>query len=126
MTLVSGRLVLSIALVLTAVSLVPASSCLDSRIDYDTSTLEKIVRSPERVLEDEDAFWQDEKAQIYTTAWAKNVGLTISRKKWRGQIEEFAELTEEQRTRMWIASAILVPLLIVVVLAFWRRLRVAG
>jgi hypothetical protein len=109
MRLASRRLALSIALPLTVASLVPVpsssaedtptASCADSRIVYDTSTLEKIVRPPERVLENEEGFWQNEKAQIYTTAWADNVGFAISREKWRRQIAAFADLTEDQRAR---------------------------
>jgi hypothetical protein len=78
---------------------IPEAACVDSRIDYDTSTLEKIIHTPEQVLRDEQGFWRDEKAQVYTEAWARNVNVTISREKWRRQVASLAEMTDEQQSR---------------------------
>lgn len=66
-------------------------ACPDSRIEFDTATLEKIVREPQAVLADEEGFWENEAAQRYTRAWADNVGVRISYGKWRKQIAAFGE-----------------------------------
>jgi len=66
-------------------------ACSASSIEFDTATLEKIVREPETVLADEEGFWENEEAQRYTRAWADNVGVRISRRKWRKQIAALSE-----------------------------------
>jgi hypothetical protein len=72
-------------------------TCLDSTLTFETSALERIVREPDRVLEDEDSFWEEEPAQKFTTAWATNNGFTLGHKKWRSKLSRFAELDEAQR-----------------------------
>jgi hypothetical protein len=86
------------------------SSCLDSTLTFEASALERIVREPDRVLEGEDPFWEEEPAQQYTAAWAANNGFTISRKTWRDNLTRFAELSEASRLDsplMQMAQAIL-------------------
>ncbi len=76
-----------------------AKSCLESEIVFETGTLEKIVRQPQEVLENEERFWADEKPQIYTRAWAEGVNATISYDRWRSQIRQLAELSPAERGR---------------------------
>jgi hypothetical protein len=73
------------------------AGCLDSTITFDTSALEKIVRHPQEVLDNADAFWRDEKAQVYTTMWARDVNYDFSRVAWRQAIEQIAALGPDER-----------------------------
>jgi hypothetical protein len=74
-----------------------SNTCLDSVLKFETSALERIVREPESVLENEDLFWEEEPAQKYTTVWADNNGFTIDRNKWRKQLSGFAGMNEGER-----------------------------
>lgn len=71
--------------------------CQESRIIIDTSTLERIIYDPETILENEDAFWEEEKPQKYTKLWAEAVGYTIQFDEWREQIRDWAEMTPGER-----------------------------
>jgi hypothetical protein len=71
--------------------------CLGSIITFDTSALEKIVREPRQVLDNADAFWRDEKAQVYTMMWAKDVNYDLSRDAWRRALEKLAALRPDER-----------------------------
>lgn len=71
--------------------------CVNSQVNFDTTTLEKIVQDPEWVLENEDAFWSTYRAQILTSKWAEFVNYDISREKWRSSIKEWLSLSPEVR-----------------------------
>lgn len=73
------------------------SACSESRIEFDTGTLEKIVREPEAVLADEESFWENEEAQRCTRDWADNVGVRISYRKWREQVAALSEQEPVER-----------------------------
>lgn len=73
------------------------AACPDSVLTFDTSALERLVRQPERVLEDEEAFWEGEPAQQYVEAWAEGNGFSVSRERWRALVAEFAQLDETSR-----------------------------
>lgn len=72
-------------------------ACRESNIIIDTSTLEKIVNDPQTILETESEFWEEEKPQKYTKLWADGVGYEIQYDKWRGQMQEWADLPSEER-----------------------------
>ncbi len=71
--------------------------CREAEIVLNTSTLEKIVNDPEGVLENEETFWQEERAQKLTRDWANNIGYEISYEDWREKIGEWAALSLEER-----------------------------
>jgi hypothetical protein len=71
--------------------------CLQPDLPFVTSALERILQNPRGVLEDEENFWKEEKAQVYTQMWADNVGYSISRSRWREEIQELADLSREER-----------------------------
>ncbi len=71
--------------------------CRESTITIDTSTLERIVYEPQAVLDDEIAFWEEEKPQEYTKLWAEAVGYTIPFDEWREQIRGWARLPPAER-----------------------------
>lgn len=74
-----------------------SKNCLKSEILFETGTLEKIVRQPQDVLDNEESFWADEKPQIYTRVWAEGVNAKISYDRWRSQVRELAELRPAER-----------------------------
>jgi hypothetical protein len=73
------------------------AACLDSSLTFETSALERLIREPRAVLEEEEQFWEQEPAQRYTTAWAAGNGFTLARRKWRSRLSRFAELDEAER-----------------------------
>ena len=73
------------------------SFCKDSRIVFNTKTLEKIVHHPEKVLQNEEDFWENERPQKLTKIWAKNVNYEIPFEKIRKQLKEWADLSLEER-----------------------------
>jgi len=72
-------------------------SCKESKIVFNTETLERLVSDPDWVLENEESFWENEKAQRYTRLWAKGVSREISYDEWRRQVREWAGIPSEER-----------------------------
>ena len=71
--------------------------CIESTIEYNTSTLEKIINDPDGILNNEDLFWTEEKSQKLTKIWANNIGYTISFDKWRNDMQDWARTPIEKR-----------------------------
>ena len=81
-----------------------------SEITFDTTTLEKIVSDSQWVLDNEEEFWTTFRAQILTQKWADNVKYDIDREWWRNHMQEWTELSQEERdqhTLMKITQGIL-------------------
>lgn len=81
-----------------------------SEITFDTTTLEKIVSDPQWILDNEEEFWTCYRAQKLTQKWADHVKYEIDRESWRSKIQEWADLTQEERdkhTLMKVANRIL-------------------
>jgi hypothetical protein len=76
-----------------------ATLCLESKIVFETSTLERIVRYPEAVIEEGGAFWQNEKALVYTKAWSEGTKVRINYIRWWSRVGQLKELSEEERSR---------------------------
>lgn len=72
-------------------------NCVGSRVEFDTTTLEKIVKDPQWVLENEEIFWTNYRPQILTRKWAKHVNYEIPYEKWRENIKEWSSLTQRER-----------------------------
>jgi len=73
------------------------NDCTASQVEFDTTTLEKIVEDPDWILENKDVFWADYRAQILTRKWADHVNYDIPYDKWRDHIIEWSSLTQAQR-----------------------------
>lgn len=73
------------------------SICKKSKVALVTKTLEKIVNEPEWILENEEVFWEQERAQKLTKKWADAVNYEIPLDKWRKQVKEWADLPREER-----------------------------
>jgi hypothetical protein len=73
------------------------SRCLSSKITFDTSTLEKIVFNPNSILENEEDFWENERAQKLTQTWSHIINYSIDIDSWRNDIKEWAALPSSER-----------------------------
>lgn len=73
------------------------SRCLSSKIEFDTSTLEKIIFEPDSILENENDFWENERAQKLTQTWSHIIKYSIDFDKWRNDIKEWAALPLAER-----------------------------
>jgi hypothetical protein len=71
--------------------------CQKSKILFNTETLEKILKDPVSVLDNEKSFWDTEKAQICTKQWAENVKYTISYNKWREKLSDWITVPPKLR-----------------------------
>lgn len=73
------------------------SSCEKSNIIFDTTTLEKIINDPQWVLDNEETFWADYRAQILVRKWAEQVNFDIPYQEWREKIQDWIRLSKEER-----------------------------
>ena len=73
------------------------SRCEKSIITYNTSTLEKIIDSPEEILKNEKLFWEEERSQKLTKKWARNIGYEIPFNEWREKLENWIKIPKEER-----------------------------
>jgi hypothetical protein len=74
------------------------TECKKSEIIFDTSTLERIVNDPQWVLDNQDAFWSTERAQILVRKWAEMVNFDIPYDQWREKVTDWGALPSDQRT----------------------------
>jgi len=84
--------------------------CLNSRITYNTETLEKIVTEPDHVIKEGMDFWKNEKPLVLVQSWADEVNVRISERTWRNNIQKLADLTPEERIHyplLQIAGAVM-------------------
>ena len=72
-------------------------NCADSKVEFDTTTLEKIVEDPQWVLENQETFWTNYRPQILTRKWAEHVNYEIPYEKWRDSIKEWSILSQGER-----------------------------
>ncbi|MBN2354537.1 hypothetical protein JXO59_00405 [candidate division KSB1 bacterium] len=97
---IPGVLITIIAMVLdTALAIQQSDSCRTSRIELNVSALEQIFSNPRKVLQEEERFWTEEKAQRYTSEWANHVGATSVREQWRAELGAFVQLPMEERNK---------------------------
>lgn len=74
-----------------------AGNSSNHQVIFVTTTLEKIVSSPQKVLEDEEKFWKEETVQLISQSWIDEVGVRNARERWRRKISALTELTEAER-----------------------------
>lgn len=72
-------------------------SCLESKIVFETTTLEKIVNDPEWVLANEKQFWSEYRAQALVRKWADHNKFEISSPEWREKIQAWISLTGQEK-----------------------------
>jgi Putative zinc dependent peptidase (DUF5700) len=73
--------------------------CLQSKIRFDDSSLEKIVLNPEDVLANPDAFWASDSAYQLVKLWHQRVSFPIPMEQWKGWVQSFKNLPGEDREK---------------------------
>lgn len=71
--------------------------CAESKVVFDTTTLEKLVEDPQWVLDNEEVFWANYRAQILTRRWAEHVSYVIPYEKWRESVQNWRNLSQAER-----------------------------
>lgn len=80
--------------------------CQKSQVVFDTTALDKIITDPGWVLDNEQAFWAEYRAQVLTCKWAEQVGYTIPYEKWRERMREWADLSPAERAEHPLMKAV--------------------
>ncbi len=75
----------------------PDRSFLQSTIQLDNSSLQKIVLHPESILEDPEAFWQNDPAYQLYQQWHQMVGAPVDMEQWTKGLQLFVETPQEER-----------------------------
>jgi hypothetical protein len=73
--------------------------CLQSKIRFDDSSLEKIVMHPEDVLANPVAFWASDSAYQLVKLWHQRVLFPIPMEQWKGWVQSFKNLPVEEREK---------------------------
>jgi hypothetical protein len=66
-------------------------------LTYDVSSIEKIFASPEKVMKDVPAFWENENAYRILKSWHRYNNIPIDYEGWKENVEEIAAIAIEQR-----------------------------
>lgn len=85
-------------------------TCQESQVVFDTTSLEKIVSDPQWILDNEQSFWSEYRAQILVRKWASQVNYSIPYEKLRQRLQEWAILSPAERdesTLMKVSRCIL-------------------
>ena len=72
-------------------------SCLQSKIRFDDSSIEKIVLHPEDVLAHPDAFWANDSAYQLVKLWHQRVSFPIPMEQWKGWVQSFKNQSAGER-----------------------------
>jgi hypothetical protein len=73
--------------------------CLQSKIKFDDSSIEKLVLHPEDVLADPNLFWESDSAYRLVKLWHQWVSLPIQMDKWKGWVQELKNRSADQREK---------------------------
>lgn len=69
----------------------------ESRVNLTTDNLDLLVFHPEDVLANYENFWETHRVQFLTKEWAKMLNYEIPHEKLIGMIQEWADLSDEER-----------------------------
>ena len=73
------------------------AACKKSQITFDTTSLEKLVSDPGWILENQELFWSEYRAQALTRKWADHVKYEIQYQEWREKVQGWMELSDADR-----------------------------
>ncbi len=68
-----------------------------SNLSFDFSSVEAIVFSPDKIVENPNEFWQKDSAYILAKHWHDATKVPISMKKWTKKIEKQTKLSDQER-----------------------------
>lgn len=71
--------------------------CHTSQIDFSVDALEKIISDPGWILNNEEKFWSDYRAQVLTRKWASHVNFEIPYDEWRDKVQAWKDLSDKDR-----------------------------
>jgi len=71
--------------------------CLQSKIRFDDSSLEKIVLHPEEVLANPDSFWANDSSYQLVKLWHQRISFPIPMDQWKGWVQSFKNIPVEER-----------------------------
>lgn len=73
--------------------------CLQSKIRFDDSSIEKIILHPEEVLANPDVFWASDSAYQLVKLWHQRVSFPIPIEQWKEWMQSFKNLPIEDREK---------------------------
>lgn len=73
--------------------------CLQSKVRFDVSSVEKIILYPEKILADPDKFWKEDDAYQYLQQWHDRINQPPDLEKWRHGIEKLRDLSQSKREK---------------------------
>jgi len=74
-------------------------SCLESKVWFDDSSVEKIFSDPSLILRDIESFWQDEVPYRLTVEWSKATRVPIDYESFRNNLEKLKTQTVDDRRK---------------------------
>jgi hypothetical protein len=80
-------------------SLGESCACLQSKIRFDISSIEKIILEPEKILADPDSFWNNDKVYGFVKDWHTRISLPIPMEEWKKWVQNFQNLSMEERKK---------------------------
>lgn len=75
------------------------NSCLESRIRFDDSSIEKIFSNPSLVLKEIESFWENEVPYKLTIEWSEATRVPIDYESFRNILEELNTQTMDDRRK---------------------------
>jgi tetratricopeptide (TPR) repeat protein len=75
--------------------------CQASKVVFDVTSLEKVLLNPELILDDPDAFWENNPAYVLAKRWHHNNNISLDTRNyystWIEQLKEISALSENER-----------------------------
>lgn len=73
--------------------------CLQSKIRFDNSSIEKLVLHPEDVLADPNLFWANDSAYQLVKLWHQSISFPIQMEQWKGLVQKLKNCSADQREK---------------------------
>jgi hypothetical protein len=73
--------------------------CLQSKIQFNISSIEKIVLHPEEILADPDAFWSSDSAYRLVKQWHKDISFPIPVDQWNKWMQDLKAIPDNERAK---------------------------
>jgi predicted transcriptional regulator YdeE len=74
-------------------------SCLQSKIQFDDSSIEKIILHPEDVLANPNSFWESDSAYRLVKLWHQRISFPIPMEHWKGWLQGFKNQSIGERVK---------------------------
>lgn len=74
-------------------------SCLQSKIRFDNSSIEKLIIHPEKILANPASFWANDSAYQLVRQWHQNISFPIPMDQWNKWVQELKAVPINERTK---------------------------